>query len=131
MKNLQEMNSVEIKKIAKELKIKNWWLLKKADLIEQIQMENEATEDEATEAPGIVEAIEEEDTKEEEAGDEELVTLKEIIGELGIKGTKARRILRGKEIERPYKRWEWHKDNHKQIIQQVIKYLTQTEKAPK
>ena len=59
-----------------------------------------------------------------EEADEDILTLKEIILELGIKGTKARRILRNSDIERPYKRWEWDKNKHEEIIKQVIELLS-------
>ena len=37
MKDLREMTSKELKEIAKEMKISNWWNLKKAVLIEKIE----------------------------------------------------------------------------------------------
>ena len=36
MKNINEMTSKELKEMAKELKVKNWWTLKKAELIAEI-----------------------------------------------------------------------------------------------
>lgn len=36
MKNLNEMKSKELKEMAKELGVKNWWTLKKNDLINEI-----------------------------------------------------------------------------------------------
>jgi hypothetical protein len=38
MKNLNEMNSKELKGMAKELKVKNWWNLNKATLITEIEL---------------------------------------------------------------------------------------------
>ncbi len=37
MKNINEMTSKELKEVAKELKVKNWWTLKKAELIAAIE----------------------------------------------------------------------------------------------
>lgn len=37
MKNLNEMTTKELKEIAKELKVKNWWTIKKNELIKAIQ----------------------------------------------------------------------------------------------
>ena len=52
--------------------------------------------------------------------DDNLVTLKDLIIEAKIKGTKARRILRNSDIERPFSsRWEWDQTLHADIIQQV------------
>jgi hypothetical protein len=38
MKNLNEMNSKELKGMAKDLKVKNWWNLNKATLITEIEL---------------------------------------------------------------------------------------------
>jgi hypothetical protein len=108
-KNIKEMNSTEVKAIAKELKIKDWWNKKKDILIAEIEAIQKAQE----------EAKKPEPKKEPTPADENIITLKEIVAELGIKGMKARRILRNADIQRPYKRWEWHKEEHKDIIQKV------------
>lgn len=48
MKNLNEMTAKELKELAKELKVKNWWSLGKAALIEEIEkIQNESDEDKA------------------------------------------------------------------------------------
>ena len=48
MTNLNEMTTKELKEKAKELKVKNWWTLKKAELVEAIQnVETEEIEDHA------------------------------------------------------------------------------------
>lgn len=40
MKNLNELKSKELKKIAKDFKVANWWSLSKADLIKNIEAIN-------------------------------------------------------------------------------------------
>lgn len=37
MTNLNEMKTSELKKMAKDLKVKNWWLLKKSEMIMEIE----------------------------------------------------------------------------------------------
>lgn len=46
MKELREMTSKELKEIAKEMKISNWWNLKKAVLIEKIEEIQNMTDEE-------------------------------------------------------------------------------------
>ena len=136
--NLNNLKVTELREMAKELKIKNWWTLKKADLIQAINWEQgiltkhtvEGTESIDT----TVEVIDITDTEEiplpqgeEPQGGvdgEDIITLKEIILELGIKGTKARRILRNSDIQRPYKRWEWSTELHQGIIDEVYELLS-------
>jgi hypothetical protein len=226
MKSIEQMTQQELKEVAKELKVKNWWTLKKAELLEEITKAQAAPEDKPEEdAPeaekeiilpkltkmefevmasipeddfyesglesilwtdifmdncsipnkqlrGVLSSLEQkemlvlystkdkidnqkgsatnstislndlgkawmtkyinkeltcpeavEEKAEEEPKDENIITLKELIAEAKIKGTKARRLLRGSEIERPYKRWEWHKEQHQEIISKVRKIL--------
>lgn len=212
MTNLNEMKSNELKALAKEQGIKNWWTLKKADLIAELEKVNPSTElpeltdkekavflslkkddfweqdndsllwlEIATDTAAVVTGLSDHavggvitslNTKglididpnaddsnpqckgmiwltdlgkqvmdslgdeepqtfkkkaaekpEEKVNEEDLVTLKDMLIEYKIKGTKARRILRGKDIERPYKRWEWHKDLHANIIAEVRSIL--------
>lgn len=49
MKELREMTSKELKEIAKELKVKNWWNLKKAELIVEIEKIQNMSEEETAE----------------------------------------------------------------------------------
>jgi hypothetical protein len=133
MTNLNEMKSTELKEMGKTLGVKNWWLLKKTDLIVEIEKltmtEQPAEEEIVIHEIDLNELIEDEKKKvkpetkaaepTEEIADEDIVTLKEIIHRMGIKGTKARRLLRNADIVRPYKRWEWHKEQHKHIIEKV------------
>jgi len=142
--NLNNLKVTELKEMAKELKIKNWWTLKKADLIQAINWKQGILTKHTIEGTELVDTTEEEveviditDTEEtpisqeelkakksKEEADENIITLKEIISDLEIKGTKARRILRNSDIERPYKRWEWDKNKHEEIIKQVIELLS-------
>lgn len=46
MKDLREMTNKELKEIAKEMKISNWWNLKKAVLIEKIEEVQNMTDEE-------------------------------------------------------------------------------------
>ena len=46
MTNLNEMKTKELKEMAKELKVKNWWTLKKTDLINEIAIAIGDREDE-------------------------------------------------------------------------------------
>lgn len=46
MTNLNEMKTKELKEMAKELKVKNWWTLKKTDLINEIAIAIGDKEDE-------------------------------------------------------------------------------------
>lgn len=144
MRNLKELTAIELKEMAKEAKVPNWWTLKKAELINALEIKEEDIEE--IEEIGEKEEIEEKEEKEEieeieekekekekiekekiekeEIEEEDLITLKEIIAKLGIKGTKARRILRGSNIERPYKRWEWSTTKHSDIIKEVYDLLS-------
>lgn len=199
--------TTELKAIAKELKVKNWWTLKKEDLITEIEkvqtppvqlpelteLESQAMADipkndfyedgldsvlwtdiylESSSIPskqlrGVLSSlsqkgllslystkkssnggdctdstlsltnsgkiwmvrylageikVEAKATVKESAPQENIITIKEIIGNT-MKGTKARRLLRNANIERPYKRWEWHTEDHKEIIAQIQKIL--------
>lgn len=49
MANLNEMTSKELKELAKELKVKSWWSLGKAALIEEIEKIQNASEEETAE----------------------------------------------------------------------------------
>lgn len=121
MRNLKELTAIELKGLAKEAKVSNWWTLKKAELITALEEVEETKETEETEGIEIIDGLEFAIGEEEE---EDLVTLKEIIANLGVKGTKARRILRSSNIERPYKRWEWSTTKHPEIIKEVYDLLS-------
>ena len=68
-----------------------------------------------------------------EKDEEILVTLKVLAAEFGMKGTKARRLLRDAAISRPYggNRWEWDKNLHIDELNMAREYLKAHTKAPK
>lgn len=108
---MKNMKATELKELAKELKVKNWWLLKKAELIEEIEKIQKVEEEQCPEG------------RQTGLDPQNLITLKEICSELKVKGMKARRILRNAKIDRPYKRWEWSKNLHTETIKKVRELL--------
>ena len=150
--NLETLTAVELKTLAKEFKVKNWWKLKKADLITELtniklDLEDKAAVQKATEK--YQEELKETESQETqttekktskktkttkvEKNEENLVTLKELAAEFHMKGTKARRLLRDAAISRPYggNRWEWDKDLHIDELNMAREYLKAHTKAPK
>lgn len=125
----EAMTAQELKDLAKAQKVKNWWTLKKAELIEALAA-MEAVEEVAekvkssTEKKGAKkEAPAKKEKKEPKPDSENIITLKELAVSHGVKGSKARRLLREAGIERPFKRWEWDQDEHHDIITQVVTLL--------
>jgi transcription termination factor Rho len=58
--NIENMTSKELKEMAKELKVKNWWNLKKAELIAAIQnAQNESEDAEEVTNEEVIEETEE------------------------------------------------------------------------
>lgn len=121
--NYEAMTATELKNQAKERKVKNWWNLKKAELVEAL-----STLDKVEEAEKATKEVETEEpngdktpktTEKVEKKGENIITLKEIAMGYGIKGSKARRLLREADIERPYKRWEWDQEEHHSIVTEV------------
>lgn len=142
--NLETLTTAELKTLAKEFKVKNWWNLKKADLIteltnikldledkdavqkatEEYQEELKGTESQETQTPK-----KKAKTTKVEKNEENLVTLKELAAEFHMKGTKARRLLRNETAARPFggNRWEWDKDLHKaelELARSILKAHT-------
>lgn len=136
--NLETLTAAELKTLAKEFKVKNWWNLKKADLITELtninlDLEDKAAVQKATEEyqKELVETesqetqtTEKKTTKKTKANkveknEENPVTLKELAAEFHMKGTKARRLLRNETAARPFggNRWEWDKDLHKEALE--------------
>ncbi len=72
--NIENMTSKELKEMAKELHVKNWWNLKKAELIAAIQ-EAQNTAEESEESEEVEETVETEtseaDTDESDAPETE------------------------------------------------------------
>ena len=135
--NLETLTAAELKTLAKEFEVKNWWTLKKAELLEILTtMQEEQKEEEHLTEADIEEAVKKAaeelgienpeivpqkkttkktKTPKVEKNEENLVTLKELAAEFHMKGTKARRLLRNETAARPFggNRWEWDKDLHK------------------
>ena len=122
--NYEAMTATELKNQAKERKVKNWWNLKKDELIEalstldKVEEAEKATKEVEIELKGEKAPRDDSGEKVEKNG-ENIITLKEIAMGYGIKGSKARRLLREANIERPYKRWEWDQEEHHDIITEV------------
>lgn len=150
--NLETMTAAELKNLAKEYKVKNWWNLKKADLITELtniklDLEDKAAVQKATEEyQEELKKTESQETQPSEKktpkktkapkvkkDEENLVTLKELAAEFHMKGTKARRLLRDAAISRPYggNRWEWDKNLHIDELNMAREYLKAHTKAPK
>lgn len=105
MKDLTKLSIKELRGLCKEYGIKNYANFKKAEYIARIE-----------EAMKPAEVVEEE-IKEDKP--EDLIGIVEIANKYFMTPKKARRILRKLEIERPYKRWEWSRKDHKEIIELV------------
>lgn len=124
--NLETLTASELKNLAKEFKVKNWWTMKKADLITeltniQLTQEDEAAIQKANEEyqKELKEKAKETKTPKVEKNEENLVTLKELASEFHMKGAKARRLLRNETAARPFggNRWEWDKDLHQKELE--------------
>lgn len=150
--NLETLTAAELKNLAKEYKVKNWWNLKKADLITELtniklDLEDKAAVQKATEEyqeelkktesqetqPSEKKTPKKTKASKVEKDEENLVTLKELAAEFHMKGTKARRLLRDAAISRPYggNRWEWDKNLHIDELNMAREYLKAHTKAPK
>ena len=150
--NLETLTAAELKTLAKEFKVKNWWNLKKTDLIteltnikldledkaavqkdtEEYQEELKKTESQETQ-PSEKKTPKKTKAPKVEKDEANLVTLKELAAEFHMKGTKARRLLRDAAISRPYggNRWEWDKNLHIDELNMAREYLKAHTKAPK
>lgn len=126
-KTYENMTAQKLKDLAKEKKVKNWWTLKKAELVEAL-----STIDKVEEVAEEVKDFTEEKKLTEkkaptpkkkaekvEKNEDNIVTLKELASDYNIKGSKARRLLREAGIERPFKRWEWDQEEHHDILTEV------------
>ena len=142
--DLTTLNLKSLQSLAKEFKVKSWWTLKKADLITELSFIQETYKkaEESFQGAGEEAQKKEESPKSKakktktpkvEKNEENLVTLKELAAEFGMKGTKARRLLRDTAISRPYggNRWEWDKNLHVDELNMAREYLGAHTKAPK
>lgn len=146
--NLTELKSTKLKALAKEYKVKNWWLLNKADLVSalvevKLDLENKAavelankvyqeekipqptTEDPKSEKKDSAKPSNKAKASKVEKDQDNLVTLKELAYEFNMKGTKARRLLRNESAPRPFgsNRWEWDKVLHTEELRKVREIL--------
>ena len=137
--NLETLTAAELKTLAKEFKVKNWWNLKKTDLITELtniklDLEDKAAVQKATEEyQEELKKTESQETKttkktkalKVEKNEENLVTLKELAAEFHMKGTKARRLLRNESALRPFgsNRWEWDQVLHTEELDKVREIL--------
>lgn len=139
--DLSTLNLKDLQALAKEFKVKSWWTMKKADLIialgeEKLNQENDeavrrANEEYQKELLEKDQETEDSFNKDKnhkpkkarrpkvEKDQDNLVTIKELAAEFGMKGTKARRLLRNETAARPYggNRWEWDCELHKEALE--------------
>lgn len=142
--DLTALNLKSLQSLAKEFKVKNWWTMKKADLLKALEtiqaVEKKALEEKVYQdeeisaqdqdqgkAPKAKKEKKAKKAKKEkvEKNEENLVTLKELASEYNMKGTKARRLLRDSTVTRPYggNRWEWDKDTHQKELAEARELL--------
>lgn len=139
--DLSTLNLKDLQTMAKEFKVKSWWTMKKADLIIALGEEKLNQEDDEAVRRANEEYQKELLEKDQETEDsfnrgknhkpkkarrpkvekdqDNLVTIKELAAEFGMKGTKARRLLRNETAARPYggNRWEWDCELHKEALE--------------
>lgn len=146
LEELKTLNLKDLQAVAKEVKVKNWWTMKKADLLQVVADTCFTIQENLKKAEASCKGANEEAKKTQKAqakkkakaakvekDEENLVTLKELAAEFGMKGTKARRLLRDAAISRPYggNRWEWDKALHIDELNMAREYLKAHTKAPK
>lgn len=109
--DLTAQNLKTLQTLAKEFKVKNWWKMKKTALIEELEKVQSIEKEKATQKKSGKKARKAPKTEEEL---ENLVTIKELASEFGMKPAKARRILRssfGLATTDGKTRWEWDKNS--------------------
>lgn len=145
--DLSTLKLKDLQTLAKEFKVKNWWTMKKADLIIALGEEKLNQEDDEVVRRANEEYQKELLEKDQETEDsfnkgknhkpkkarrpkvekdqDNLVTIKELAAEFGMKGIKARRLLRNETAARPYggNRWEWDCELHKEALEAVRSIL--------
>lgn len=124
---LTTLKSTELKALAKEFHIKNWWLLNKNNLVSElieIKME-QVKQEESKKAGESKRESKKTETKTEDKNQENLITLKDLADEFNMRGGKVRRILRNAAISRPYggNRWEWDKELHQEELKAAREFL--------
>lgn len=109
--DLASQNLKSLQSLAKEFKVKSWWTMKKKDLITALTTIQDQAKAEAKPEKKARKSKKAPKTEQEL---ENLVTIKELASEFGMKPTKARRILRsafGLATTSDKTRWEWDKDS--------------------
>ena len=124
---LTTLKSTELKALAKEFHVKNWWLLNKTNLVSELTEIKQEQEDQEA-----VKRANEEfnkglkgESKKEDKNQENLITLKDLADEFNMRGGKVRRILRNADISRPYggNRWEWDRELHQKELKAARELL--------
>lgn len=124
---LTTLKSTELKALAKEFHVKNWWLLNKTNLVSELTEIKQEQEDQEA-----VKRANEEfnkglkgESKKEDKNQENLITLKDLADEFNLRGGKVRRLLRNAAISRPYggNRWEWDKELHWEELKAAREFL--------
>lgn len=132
--DLSTLNLKDLQTLAKEFKVKSWWTMKKADLVislegskvlqqkareSQERRERESNQEDQEESQDKAPKARKPRPPKVEKDQDNLVTLKDLAAEFGMKGTKARRLLRNETAARPYggNRWEWDKKLHKESLE--------------
>lgn len=124
---LTTLKSTELKALAKEFHVKNWWLLNKTNLVSELTEIKQEQEDQEA-----VKRANEEfnkglkgESKKEDKNQENLITLKDLADEFNMRGGKVRRLLRNAAISRPYggNRWEWDKELHWEELKAAREFL--------
>lgn len=123
--DLSALNLKDLQTLAKEFKVKSWWTMKKADLVislegsRVLQQKAQETEKEKSQDQEKTSKARKPRAPKVEKDQDNLVTLKDLAAEFGMKGTKARRLLRNETAARPYggNRWEWDKKLHKESLE--------------
>lgn len=107
--DLTTLNAASLKTLARDMKVKNWWKLNKEALLTALTEVQDKARAEAEAKKATKKAKKTPKTEEEL---ENLVTVKELAIEFGMKSTKARRLLRhafGLASDTAKTRWEWEK----------------------
>ena len=125
---LTTLKSTELKALAKEFHVKNWWLLNKTNLVSELtEIKQEQEDQEAVRRANEEQKKESKkaETKAEDKNQENLITLKDLADEFNMRGGKVRRLLRNAAISRPYggNRWEWDKELHWEELKAAREFL--------
>lgn len=107
--DLTVMKASELKTLARDNKVSNWWTKNKSQLLEDLTaIQNQAKVEATKEKKATSKKVRKAPKTEEEL--KNTVTIKDLAFEFGMKPTKARRILRssfGLASTSDKTRWEW------------------------